>query len=709
MALKLNKAGTAGNAVKTGAGAAGKGFLAGIGIKQAFTVLGFLFLLPVALLIYNTVQQGSADLVSLSKEREGVKYIGPLRELWRLVILHRGVMNPALNNDPASVAKRLPARAKVDESFTKLEALSESGDEVHAMGAEWAGVKKQWAALKSGIDNMDERAGYAAHTALTDGIQSTLVDIADKSQLTLDTALDSYYLQDTFINRMPPLLFQTHAARRLAGEVAAKKSASEEDKAVYTFLTREFPALSTSLSEGYQRALTANEQLAGAMGEDVKTANTSLKQLLATLKDKLFDVPKIEVSPDEVRGQLGKDVDRLYALGEKTLVQLDGILVKRADTVRNKYYGTLAAAALVSILGLTGLVLLARNAIRNAEAREEQVKKTEAENRKNQAAILQLLNEMGNLADGDLTVRAQVTEDITGAIADSMNYTIEELRTLVTGVNSASARVSQRTQVAQQVSERLLEATDRQSQEIEETTAQVLRVAQSINQVSVNAGESAKVAQRSLEAAEKGASAVQNSIKGMTEIREQIQETSKRIKRLGESSQEIGEIVELISGITEQTNVLALNAAIQAASAGEAGRGFSVVAEEVQRLAERSGEATKQIGAIVKTIQTDTHDAVVAMEKSTQGVVEGARLSDGAGQALAEIGQVSKQLAGLIQAISKATQDQATATNTVAKNMREILTITKQTTEGTKETAESVTNLAALAGELKGSVSGFKL
>jgi twitching motility protein PilJ len=276
-------------------------------------------------------------------------------------------------------------------------------------------------------------------------------------------------------------------------------------------------------------------------------------------------------------------------------------------------------------------------------------------------------------------------------------------------VNGASERVSARTNAAQLVSEQLLDATDRQSREIEETTAQVLRVAQSINQVSVNAGESAKVAQRSLEASEKGAGAVQNSIKGMVEIREQIQETSKRIKRLGESSQEIGEIVELISGITEQTNVLALNAAIQAASAGEAGRGFSVVAEEVQRLAERSGEATKQIGAIVKTIQTDTHDAVVAMEKSTQGVVEGARLSDAAGQALSEIGQVSKQLAALIQSISKATQDQASATNTVAKNMRDILTITKQTTEGTKQTADSVLNLAELAGELKGSVSGFKL
>ncbi|MGB7988130.1 MAG: methyl-accepting chemotaxis protein, partial [Candidatus Methylophosphatis roskildensis] len=221
--------------------------------------------------------------------------------------------------------------------------------------------------------------------------------------------------------------------------------------------------------------------------------------------------------------------------------------------------------------------------------------------------------------------------------------------------------------------------------------------------------QSAQVARQSLDAAEKGAQAVTNSIRGMNDIREQIQETSKRIKRLGESSQEIGEIVELISDITEQTNVLALNAAIQAASAGEAGRGFTVVAEEVQRLAERSGEATKQIAAIVKTIQTDTQDAVSAMESSTRGVVDGAKLSDNAGQALAEISEVSMRLAGLIEQITQQTQQQSSRATQVAQTMKSILRVTEQTTQGTQETAVSIGQLAELAVELKGSVSGFKV
>ncbi len=341
-----------------------------------------------------------------------------------------------------------------------------------------------------------------------------------------------------------------------------------------------------------------------------------------------------------------------------------------------------------------------------AQAKEEEAKAT---NDQNQAAILRLMNELQDVANGDLTVHATVSEDITGAIADSVNFTVEELRGLVLRVTGTAEQVTQASNEAQQISTELLGATEQQSREIEEASSTVLRMAGEITDVSKSANESAEVARQSVAAAEQGSAAVQNAISGMHEIREQIQETSKRIKRLGESSQEIGEITELISDITEQTNVLALNAAIQAASAGEAGRGFSVVAEEVQRLAERSAEAAKQIGALVRTIQTDTHDAVAAMEKSTQGVVEGARLSDAAGAALADISRVSNRLAELIQGISFAAGLQATSANGVAHNMQHILSVTEHTQAGTRQTAHSIHQLAALAQELKNSVSRFRV
>ncbi|MBK7592854.1 MAG: type IV pili methyl-accepting chemotaxis transducer N-terminal domain-containing protein [Betaproteobacteria bacterium] len=364
------------------------------------------------------------------------------------------------------------------------------------------------------------------------------------------------------------------------------------------------------------------------------------------------------------------------------------------------------AAVAFALLGLGCLVLLAKVFLDDARVRAFE---SEQENKRNQEAILRLLNEMGNLADGDLTVQASVTEDVTGAIADSINFTIEELRTLVKGINSATDQVLQATQDAQAISNRLFEASQRQSREIQQASASVLQMAQSIDEVSQSAVQSARVAQQSLAAAEVGGQAVQNQISGMHEIRSQIQDTSKRIKRLGESSLEIGEIVELISDITEQTNVLALNAAIQAASAGEAGRGFTVVAEEVQRLAERSGEATKQIEAIVKTIQSDTQDAVAAMEKSTVGVVEGTKLSDAAGQALEEIRRVSGELAALIGGISDQAQRQSDSVSDVTRGMQGILQITEETTEGTKQTNVSIAQLTRLAADLRSSVAGFKV
>ena len=341
-----------------------------------------------------------------------------------------------------------------------------------------------------------------------------------------------------------------------------------------------------------------------------------------------------------------------------------------------------------------------------AERQEQEAKRV---NDANQAAILRLMNELQTVAEGDLTQQATVTEDITGAIADSVNYTVEELRTLVSAVQSTVARVTDTTQQVEQTSTELLATSTEQLREIRDTGESVLQMAGRINEVSAQAQRTAQVARQSLQAAETGLQAVQNTIGGMNSIRDQIQDTSKRIKRLGESSQEIGEITELISDITEQTNVLALNAAIQAASAGDAGRGFSVVAEEVQRLAERSGDATKQIAVLVRTIQTDTQEAVAAMERSTHGVVEGAKLSDAAGAALNDIDRVTRQLSDLIAQISEQALKEADSANVVASNIQHIFAVTEQTGEGTRSTAHMVRELSRTAEELKQSVSRFKV
>lgn len=322
---------------------------------------------------------------------------------------------------------------------------------------------------------------------------------------------------------------------------------------------------------------------------------------------------------------------------------------------------------------------------------------------------MRLLDEMGSLAEGDLTVKATVTEDMTGAIADSINFAVEQLRTLVATINDTSVQVAASAQETQATAMHLADAAEHQAQEINSATDRINEIATSINQVSRNSADSAEVARRSVQIATNGAGVVRQTIAGMDSIRDQIQETSKRIKRLGESSQEIGSIVELINDISEQTNILALNAAIQAASAGEAGRGFAVVADEVQRLAERSSNATKRIESLVQTIQADTNEAVSSMEQTTSEVVAGARLAEDAGTALGEIEKVSSDLSGLIEGISVAAQEQSSAATNITQAMNTIQAITAQTSQGASQTAESIGNLAQLASDLRRSVADFKL
>lgn len=398
--------------------------------------------------------------------------------------------------------------------------------------------------------------------------------------------------------------------------------------------------------------------------------------------------------------------------GAKAIVADSDLLLTKAQRLVDAYQSSLIArtialaTVMLGIALLLSLLMLAKAYLSDARHRVEEAART---NSKNQSAILLLMNELGDLADGDLRARATVSEGITGAIADSVNYTIEEFHKLVAQIKAAAEQMGNATKDAETISKGLLDAAEKQTKEIRGASEAVQLMTQSIQEVDSSAAQSADVARRTLAATQQGAQAVRNTISGMDSIREQIQDTSKRIKRLGESSQEIGEIVDLISDITEQTNVLALNAAIQAASAGEAGRGFSVVAEEVQRLAERSAEATKQIGALVKTIQGDTNNAVAAMEKSTAGVVDGAKLSDVAGQSLREIEQVSNELATLINSISVSTQVQADMAGEVTNAMQDILQVTVQTTEGTRHTANSVAQLTKLASDLRASVAGFKL
>jgi twitching motility protein PilJ len=439
-------------------------------------------------------------------------------------------------------------------------------------------------------------------------------------------------------------------------------------------------------------------QLQEALGRVGKTFQKMMVSA-QSLMDLVPTVVPALAAPTQIAAdgtQLGAALDALIQVYRQSPGRL---------TVGNVTVGPDTMLVFGSLAGLL-LLLLAVQLIRDARRREASLK---AQSDGNQEAIMRLLDEMGDLADGDLTVQATVTEDVTGAIADSINFAVDALRALVTTINQTSEHVSESAQDTRSTALRLAEGSELQAREIAGATVAIKSMTGAIDAMARDAAESAEVASRSVKVAGRGAETVRATIHGMDQIRDQIQETSKRIKRLGESSQEIGDVVELIDDIADQTNILALNAAMQAAMAGEAGRGFAVVADEVQRLAERSRNATKQIDALVRTIQADTNEAVSSMEASTAGVVEGAKLAEIAGAALQETENVSNYIAEITQRIAESAQRQAREAEGIDATVSRVQEITQRNTAGTRQTAESVEVLAELAVELQRSVAGFRL
>ena len=556
--------------------------------------------------------------------------------------------------------------------------------------------------------------------------------------------------------RFARLLSNAAAVVEAKGALMDAGNAARETRDLVPRLTTEMGAITGNLSaasaEVGARALERFELRAQRLQLDVAAlasggATSQTAQRLAESNDYLGQViqglqgantglslPKVPAGPDnekrlkaldtlysDLNGAVRRAVTAAPALPSAETaardITADARALAAADKSASEPAGAgskvpswVSEALLIGALALLGVGVIGSLRVRRVvESQRQTVETQRKETDRNQQAILRLLDELSSLADGDLTVQATVTEDITGAIADSINYAVDALRGLVTTINQSAIQLDSATRQTQALSQHLAKASGAQSKQISSATESAGSMAGSVEEVSGNAERAADVARHSVEVAHKGGDAVRRTIDGMNTIRETIQETSKRIKRLGESSQEIGNIVELINDIAEQTNILALNASIQASMAGDAGRGFAVVADEVQRLAERAAAATKQIEVLVRTIQTDTNEAVVSMERSTTDVVGGALLAENAGAALEEIEQVSNQIASLVQNISGSARQQTGAAQNIARNMQVLKEISVQTAESTNATSAAIAKLAELSAGLRKAAAGFRL
>lgn len=565
-----------------------------------------------------------------------------------------------------------------------------------SLQAQIAVVQQDWDTLRQNTDAIlaNEQTVLSLHQ-----VAATLAETIPQLQVEYEEVVDILLESGAPAAQVSVAQRQSLLAERILGSVNKVLAGDQDSVQAADMFGRDaslFGRVLNAMLEG-----NAAMEISQVSDEEALERLAEISELFEFVSGSVDEI--LETSPELF--QVRESANVIFSVSQTLLDKASQLAVGFDDLATGRAINTLigyvlGALALASII-LIGLVMVRETNRRLASTAEK--------NERNQAAILRLLDEIADLADGDLTVAATVTEDFTGAIADSINYSIDQLRDLVATINLTAVQVAGAAQETQATAMHLAEASEHQAQEIAGASAAINEMAVSIDQVSANASESSAVAERSVAIANKGNEVVHNTITGMDNIREQIQDTSKRIKRLGESSQEIGDIVSLINDIADQTNILALNAAIQASMAGDAGRGFAVVADEVQRLAERSSAATKQIEALVKTIQTDTNEAVISMEQTTSEVVRGARLAQDAGVALEEIEKVSKTLAALIQNISNAARQQASSAGHISNTMNVIQEITSQTSSGTTATAKSIGNLAKMASEMRKSVSGFTL
>lgn len=722
-------------------------------VWQKCALIAAPFILPIAALLYLVVSQNNDNIVIADAELRGLEYHRPLKKLVQQVGLHRGLAYRILNGDRAAESERTKLASQIDETIREM-------DQIDArLGAEyktpetkrWQNIRDQWAALKGQATTGAAEASFRKHTDLISVALDLNTDVWEYSTLALDPVADSYYLQDIMLARSIAGMEDIGQLRDIVtGAVSRGKTGdmlfTSEETIRVNVLLGQIEATSAAIDKETKNAIRARESLRGPI-EPAAAEYSTRADTFATKARQLLSGEAKVASPSEL---FASGSDASSALG-KVFDANDPSLVDLISTRANGYQrlnlwaigGVIVGVVLVALVaylvtrGITRQVSTLNTVFAQFEGGDHQsraattsrdelgdmagslnrmldntvalIQTTKNEKEEIQRSIMRLLEDVGGVADGDLTKEAEVTADTTGAIADSFNHMIEQLRKIISNVQTASHHVSSATGEIRASTEHLAGGAENQAEQIVHTSAAIEEMAVSIQQVAENATQSTTVAQQALASAKQGDAAVRNTIDGMNRIREQAQETAKRIKRLGETSQEIGQIVQLIDDIADRTGILALNASIQAAAAGDAGRGFAVVAEEVERLAIRATEATKKIGGLVKAIQTETNEAVSAMERNIQEVVSGSKVANQAGQALQEIEGVSVKLADLIQSITLASKQQARGSEALARSMGEISQITQQTAAGTKQTVESVTDLAKLADDLRESVSTFRL
>jgi methyl-accepting chemotaxis protein len=715
-------------------------------IWQKLVLAGALAVIPLVMLAVLFLQSRNEQIARTEAELAGLEYVTPMRQFLERLPQHRSAASAFLSGEASGGPMLGDLQAQVDEAVGAVGAVERRSGRQLGTAASWDSIRIRWEDLKGRVRTLTADESNTRHTQLMSDALAHLRRIGDKTGLSADPDLDSFYLNESLLNRIPWTAEYLGQLAAQGASIAAKSSMSTDEEAQVRLLIRQVASSMEFLDRNFESVFRYNEDLRKELEGPVSTAMNSAGYLKNLSQRELLDRGEITVRPRMYLDNGTATMDKLFKLHEMAAVRTRALLELRKARLTSQKWTQLSWALVLLLMsaimafiiqkGITEQVRSMSETFRqisrgNYAARAEIYSKDELgtmaettntmlattlsliqsreERDRIQESIRKLLDDVSGVAEGDLTKEAEVTAEMTGAIADAFNYMLSELRTIIGAVQSTTSNVNWSAQKVQHVTEELAGSSQEQSERVRAASQVLQSVAQSIRDVASRANDAAMVADRALAGALAGGEAVRRTVEGMAGIRQHVQETAKRMKRLGESSQEIGEIVQLISDISDRTSILALNASIQAAMAGEAGKGFAVVAEEVERLAERATEATKRITVLIKSVQTETNEAISAMEATTREVVEGSAVAGEAGERLAQIEEVSRQITGLVKEISTVAHQQAAGSDQVASSVSEVSKATQSTAEEALQAAADIRQLASMVTELNRSLGRFRI
>ncbi|MBK5292273.1 MAG: HAMP domain-containing protein [Acidobacteriia bacterium] len=715
-------------------------------IWHKLSLIAFLMGVPVVALVFLFVQSQNRQINATKNELAGLEYLTQVRSLLENVPHHRAAAAAVLGGDTQSREELLAMQDQIELNIKSVGAVEGKYGAAWRTAESWAHIKNGWPAIRDGALAQGPKNSMDQHNKMMADLLAHVQLVGERSQLRTDFELSTFYLADSLINTLGWSSEYVGQLLALGNGVSTKQKATPEESAQLTYLTRQIQQAGEQTRRNLLTAIKYNPRVASEISAVMNTT-VDAANVFSNYANEQFLKGSAGLTDVRAYSDRGKEaLHQYFRLYDLTATTLSDQLAKRAKTLQTDTYKQLLLAGVVLLLaaiavylvssGIAGQVTAINNTFTevrsgNYGARVEISSNDELgemsrsvnntfdntlaliqskdERDQIQRSIQKLLEEVSGVAEGDLSKEAEVTADVTGAIADSFNYMLTELRQIISSVQETTREVTKSAQEVQATAESLAQGSQSQSVQIVEASEAIGEMATSIQHVASTANSAAVVAEQALFSAQQGSLSVHKTIEGMNSIRGQVQETSKRIKRLGESSQEIGEISQLISDIADRTSILALNASIQAAMAGEAGRGFAVVAEEVERLAEQAAQSTQRITSIIQSVQGDTKEAISAMEDTTREVVAGSQLANEAGLRLGQIMEVSKRISELVRSISDVSKQQAEGSEFVSRNVTGISSVTQLTAEGAKQAADKIRSLTHLAAELNQSVSRFKL